>query len=200
MIKITPDKKKEIITKYNSTAHFYEKRYSNIQFVKFKILLENYTYDEKIVLDAGCGTGLVFKKMLRSDIELKNKFFFFIGLDISWEMLKIFLAKLRVPEIINTSNKFNLILADMEYLPIREGVIHSVISSTSLQNLSDIQRGIQEITRVAKDDADLKFSILKKKLNLVKIKELLNEINIKFEIFNKNDIEDILIQGKIKKI
>ncbi len=195
MIIINSDKKKEIISKYNSTSQFYDKRYSKIQYEKYEIILKNFDFKSKVILDAGCGTGLLFFSLF-----LKNEIFYYVATDISLKMLKIFHLKL-----IELSNKkfqrrLNLILSDLENLPFRNSIFHSVFAPTSLQNLPSIQKGIEEIIKVAKKNADLKLTILKKKLDLNKLKSFLkSRINI-LEIFNINTIEDVIIQGKVMKV
>ncbi|MFX1590929.1 MAG: hypothetical protein ACFFC1_22570, partial [Promethearchaeota archaeon] len=60
------DKKKEIISKYNSTATFYDKRYRKIQEEKYRIILSDFLLEKnKIVLDAGCGSGLLFEFIVK---------------------------------------------------------------------------------------------------------------------------------------
>ena len=55
------DKKKIIIEKYNSTSSFYDDRYRKIQNEKFELHFKNTNFNCKTLLDAGCGTGLLFE-------------------------------------------------------------------------------------------------------------------------------------------
>ncbi|MBA7669396.1 hypothetical protein ES703_77526 [subsurface metagenome] len=54
------NKKQEIINKYNQTSEFYDRRYVKIQQDKFSLILKDNSIYEKLILDAGCGTGLLF--------------------------------------------------------------------------------------------------------------------------------------------
>ncbi len=191
------NKKKKIIEKYNSTSDFYDKRYKAIQEEKYEIVLKNYKANEKIILDMGCGTGLFFDyitKSIKKQGEIKCNY---VGVDISWNMLLRFKSK-----VINYNfNKYalNLLLSDMEYLPFRENIFYSMFSLTSFQNLPHIQIGIIESFRVSKNNADYKFSILKKNLDLQWLLKILKPKIEEIEVIEKENLEDIIIQGKVLK-
>ena len=189
------NKKKEIITKYNSTSDYYERRYKEIQYNKYKIVLESYTVGEKIILDAGCGTGLLYDFIINSLEQIKTEFYSYIAIDISINMLKIFKSK-NFNKDKKIRNKIHLILSDLENLPIRSNIFNSVFSLTSLQNLPHIINGVKEMLRVVKDDADIKFSILNKNLDLNKLISLLKSKIFELQILNKEIVEDVIIQGK----
>lgn len=189
------NKKKEIIIKYNSTSDFYERRYKEIQYNKYKIVLKSYTVGGKIILDAGCGTGLLYDFIIKSLEQIKTAFYSYIAIDISINMLKIFKSK-NFNKDKKIGNKINLILSDLENLPIRSNIFNSVFSLTSLQNLPHIIDGVKEMLRVVKDDADIKFSILKKNLDLNKLISILKSKIFELQILNKEIVEDVIIQGK----
>jgi len=87
----------------------------------------------------------------------------------------------------------------MEYLPFRDNTFSSILSLTSFQNLPTIEKGVKEMFRVSKNNTDLKFSILKKKLELELLLEVLKS-NIKDPIIIiRNNLEDVIIQGEIIK-
>ncbi|MFX0179270.1 MAG: class I SAM-dependent methyltransferase [Candidatus Hodarchaeota archaeon] len=191
------DKKKEIISKYDSTSTFYDKRYRKIQEEKYSIILSDFLQEKnKIILDAGCGSGLLFEFIVKKFKINHLKYLNYIGIEISLNMLKIFAEKCR-----NLSNNLNinLILSDIEHLPFRDNRIDRIYSITSLQNLPNIYKGIMEILRVAGHMANLKFSILKKNLDLDSLISFLNPKLINLKIKNIESIEDIIIQGKLIK-
>ena len=189
------NKKKEIIIKYNSTSDYYERRYKEIQYNKYKFVLNSYTVGGKIILDAGCGTGLLYDFIIHSLEQIKTAFYSYIAIDISINMLKIFKSKNSNKDK-KIGNKINLILSDLENLPIRSNIFNSVFSLTSLQNLPHIIDGVKEMLRVVKEDADIKFSILKKNLDLNKLISLLKSKIFELQILNKEIVEDVIIQGK----
>jgi len=191
------NKKKSIIEKYNSSSHFYDKRYKAIQEEKYEIVLKNYKANGKIIIDMGCGTGLFFEyitKSIKKQEEIKGNY---VAVDISWNMLLRFKSK-----VINYKYKkyaLNLILSDMEYLPFRENIFDSIFSLTSFQNLPHIQIGITESFRVSKNNADYNFSILKKKLELELLLKILKPEIKEIEVIEKENLEDFIIQGKLLK-
>lgn len=188
------DKKKEIISKYNSTSIFYDKRYRKIQEEKYSIILSDFLQEKnKIILDAGCGSGLLFEFIVKKFKVTQIKY---IGIEISLNMLKKFAEKCRY---LDNNLSVNLILSDIEHLPFRDNRIDSIFSITSLQNLPNIYKGITEIIRVGEHMANLEFSILKKNLDLDSLISFLNSKLINLKIKNIESIEDIIIQGKLIK-
>lgn len=192
----TSNKKKKIIENYNLSASFYDKRYKEIQEKKYNKVLNNYQLKEKKVLDVGCGTGLLIEFILNSGIYNGNLKCNFVAIDISWNMLLEFKSKLfRLKDKTNIS----LMLSDIENLPFRDNIFNLIFSFTSFQNLPGTYEGIQELFRVALINSDLKFSILKKKLDLDALIDFLKP-NVKdLEIISEEFLEDIIIQGIISK-
>ncbi len=191
------NKKKKIIEKYNSSSYFYDKRYKAIQEEKYEIVLKNKPENGKRILDLGCGTGLFFEYLKKSIKRQGELSFNYIALDISWNMLLSFKSKL----INNNHNNkdLNLILSDIEYLPFRDSVFFSIFSLTSFQNLPHIQNGIIESVRVSKNNADYRFSILKKNLELEWLIKILEPGIKEIKVIEKENLEDIIIQGKVSK-
>jgi len=195
---MNPNKKREIIGKYDSTAHFYDDRYSKIQKEKFNLIISKFSFEDKFLLDAGCGTGLFHDFLLEHFLLNSGKRYRILGVDISWNMLKTFLLKLKKKEKI-VKNQVCLVLSDLENLPFREDVFHAIISLTSLQNLPNIYIGINESFRVTRNNGDIKFSILKKKLDL---DEVLSHIKLQvknLELMENDDFEDIILSFNLHK-
>jgi len=190
------EKKKNIIAKYNSTSSFYDDRYRNIQNSKFKLLLKNFKFDNKIILDAGCGTGLLFEFLIRSDQQIYKRKLRYIGLDISWKMLKQFLYKINK---VTSIKRVNLILGDIENLPFREEKIYRIFAVTSLQNLHDIENGLRELIRVGQQGTPLNLSILRKNLNLDNIYSCLKSEIADLNLIRLEKVEDVIIQGNLLK-
>ena len=190
------EKKKNIIAKYNSTSTFYDDRYRNIQNSKFKLLLKNFKFDNKIILDAGCGTGLLFEFLIRSDQQIYKRKLRYIGLDISWKMLKQFLYKINK---VTSVKHVDLILGDIENLPFREEKIYRIFAVTSLQNLHDIENGLRELIRVGQQGTPLNLSILRKNLNLDNIYSCLKSEIADLNLIRLEKVEDVIIQGNLLK-
>jgi len=191
------NKKKKIIEKYNSSSQFYDKRYRVIQEEKYEIVLNNYRADGRIILDLGCGTGLFFEYIKKSLLHKEAIKLNYVGVDISWKMLLEFKSKIIN---FNYSNYTpNLILSDIDCLPFRENIFFSIFALTSFQNLPHTKDGINESFRVSKNNADFKFSILKKKLELESLLKILKTKIKDLYIINNENLEDIVIQGIILK-
>ena len=189
------NKKKEIIKKYNSSSSFYDSRYRQIQETKYHIILKNFDLTRKVILDLGCGTGLFIEYLSRRKLEQKKNLDYYVGLDISWNMLLEFRSKFEKLKGKNIS----LLLSDIENLPFRDNQFFSVLSLTSFQNLPDVKKGIKELLRVSRNRADFKFSILKKKINLKILVDFLKSFVVIDQVLNKENLEDVIIQGKIFK-
>ena len=191
-------KKQEIIKNYDLTSDFYDKRYVKIQHEKYNLVFQNFELTNKIILDAGCGTGLLFDYFLNF---FERKFivnYHYVAIDISNNMLKEFKSKLD-QKVESIRTKVNLILSDLENLPIRENIFDSIYSFTSFQNLPDIFKGLSESFRVIKDGADVYFSILKKKLNMEQVNLRLQTSLKNMKIINQKFLEDIIFMGKALK-
>ena len=189
------NKKKEIIKKYNSSSSFYDSRYRQIQETKYHIILKNFDLTRKVILDLGCGTGLFIEYLSRRKLEQKKNLDYYVGLDISWNMLLEFRSKFEKLKGKNIS----LLLSDIENLPFRDNQFFSVLSLTSFQNLPDVKKGIKELLRVSRNRADFKFSILKKKTDLKILVDFLKSFVVIDQVLNKENLEDVIIQGKVFK-
>ncbi|UCD00482.1 MAG: class I SAM-dependent methyltransferase [Promethearchaeota archaeon] len=190
----TSNKKKRIIDDYNSSAHFYDRRYRQIQLEKYDLILNNYHLNGKIISDIGCGTGLLFEYISNLKRDEKRVKYKFVAIDISWNMLLEFKSKV---ENYKTKNNLELILGDIENLPFRGNTFHSIFSLTSFQNLPYLKKGLRESFKVCKNNADFRFSILKKSIDLKNLKDML-KLKIKNPcIINEKELEDFVIVGKV---
>jgi len=190
------DKKKNIIDKYNSTSTFYDNRYSKIQKEKYKILFRNCNLNYKTILDAGCGTGLLIEYIYNLNINKTKKKVKYIGIDISWKMLINFSNNTKK---IKDIEDINLILGDIENLPLRQNTFNVIFSITSLQNLPVIKKGLSEFIRVGQKDSLLKLSILRKKLKIDDLIAYLKTHTIDLKTEFLENIEDVIIQGSLIK-
>jgi ubiquinone/menaquinone biosynthesis C-methylase UbiE len=154
--------KREVKQRYDSTAHIYDRRYSEEQTAKIKAALEHVNLQKRgLVLDAGCGTGLLFN-------HFANRTEALVGLDISRKILMQ--AKSREKNLSDA----HLILGDADNMPLKEEAFDCVFAVTLIQNTPNPIETLNEIKRVAKKDAVIVTTGLKKKFTLQEFEMLLH--------------------------
>ena len=191
------DKKRKIISDYNGSFQYYDKRYKEIQLNKYTRFSEKVRI-QKNILDAGCGTGLLLEYLfnnLRSFTDLLPRFRY-IGVDISLNMLKRFLRKLNGLEF---PNFVNLVLADIENLPFRENSFDVIFTITVFQNLTDIKLGLDNLIRVGKKKFEIAISILKKATDVDKFDSLVKKELKSCDFDYNHSLEDNIIWGTLVK-
>jgi malonyl-CoA O-methyltransferase len=161
------DKKRKIMRQYDATAHLYDARYAEEQTLKYEAALESMR-DRRfgLVLDAGCGTGLLFD-------SVADKAEMTLGLDISKETL--FKAKKRAENLPNV----HLVCADADNMPLKEKTFTEVFAVTLIQNTPAPAETLNEIERVSKYGAIIVVTGLKKVLSRRGFESLLRESGLK---------------------
>lgn len=160
---------------YNAIAHGYEELHGEEQLKKLNLIVKHLKPEKSdLLLDVGCGTGLTtrFWGCKRT------------GIDPAEKLLK----KAREKDREGT-----YIRAPAEKIPFPKKSFDIVISITALQNFNDIEKGLDEIKRVAKQHIVL--SVLKRAKSIDAIKALILK---KFKITRVIDEEkDLIFIGKI---
>ena len=153
-------------------ASLYDLRYTEEQKAKYELILAELD-QPNLLLDNGCGTGLLFPLL---DCYV-------IGLDISSGLLRK--AKERL------SDRHYLIQGDSEHLPFRDKVFESVVSVTVIQNLSTSNKFLGESARVSKQDSTVIISSLKRVYSREEITRLItnDELSIK-KVFTSENVND----------
>jgi malonyl-CoA O-methyltransferase len=160
------ESKREVKQRYDSTAHIYDRRYAEEQTAKIKAALESANVQKpSVILDAGCGTGLLFNHFAKRAEVL-------VGLDISRRILMQ--AKKRERQLSNA----HLICADADNMPLKDDVFDYVFAVTLIQNTPEPFKTLNEIKRVAKTDAVVVITGLKKKFTLEGFEELLRDAGL----------------------
>lgn len=157
--------KKTIRDRYDDLGgRVYDMRYTEEQRLKYESMLaEVKVRPDDIVLDNGCGTGLLFEYVTA----------YMVGLDVSVKLL----GKARD----RTKDVVQLVNGDSENLPFRPRVFHSVMSFTVLQNALSPERMLREMDSVRRGDGVLVVSILKKALSKQEFMELFIKSNLKIK-------------------
>jgi len=159
------------MNRYDATAHIYDMRYSGEQITKITAALKNVKVDENsVVLDAGCGTGLLFDYVACRVYEV-------VGIDVSKKTL--IEAKKRTERLMNVF----LVQADVDNLPFRETFTH-VFAITVLQNTPNPTCTLKDLRRVAKDGAVVVVTGLKKIFPRRSFAKLLSDADLKARLLD----------------
>ena len=164
-------KKRDIMRRYDATAQIYDARYEEEQTAKYAAALENLQKRElKLVLDVGCGTGLLFSHITQMSRRI-------IGVDISRKTL--LKAKERTKNLTNVE----VILADADFIPLRENIVDRLFAITVLQNSPNPAQTLNESKRISKTEADIVITGLKKVFSLEDFRDLLQKAGLRVECF-----------------
>lgn len=155
--------KLDVMHRYDLTAHIYDMRYAEEQIEKIEAATKRIKMkNQDLVLDVGCGTGLLFNYIL-------NRVETIVGLDVSRKTL------LQAKENTRKMENSHLISADADNIPIKNDIFSHVFAITLLQNMPNSKATLREIKRVAKEKAFIIITGLKKKYSLKIFKNLLKE-------------------------
>jgi ubiquinone/menaquinone biosynthesis C-methylase UbiE len=166
-------KKRSLMHRYDLTAPMYDMRYFEEQTAKIEAALDGLKMERcSVVLDVGCGTGLLFGHVAdRTETT--------VGLDISRESL------LQAKKRITHFQGVHLIVADADNIPLRGHAFSHVFAFTLIQNMPDPAKTLKEIRRVAKEDATTVVTGMKKAFTREEFEELMQ--NAGFNIVTLKD-------------
>ena len=136
----------------------YDERYMLEQTVKYDVILRHVApLMDDLVLDDGCGTGLLLERLQSHGV----------GVDLSHNLLSTAHAKLE--EGLRT----NLVQADADHLPFRYHVFDKVFAVTLIQNMPEPEHALREIRRVARVGSEVVVTALKKSFTIRGFRQLL---------------------------
>ena len=136
----------------------YDVRYRLEQAVKYDVILRKAAPTlDKVVLDEGCGTGLLLKRLESACI----------GVDLSHNLLLTARSRLR------ERRRIHLIQADVDRLPFRDRLFDKVFAVTVIQNTPHPEHALKEMRRVARAGSEVVVTALKKSFTLQGFKQLL---------------------------
>jgi ubiquinone/menaquinone biosynthesis C-methylase UbiE len=142
-------------------------RYAEEQTSKIKAALSTVKIGRGgMILDVGCGTGILFNHVAEKAKET-------VGLDIS--KITLLEAKKREERFQNV----HLVLADADNMPLKGEMFNHVFGMTLLQNMPNPRAALDEIVRVATRDAVIIITGLKKAFTLSKFERLLQNADLK---------------------
>jgi len=171
------DKKREIMHRYDVTAHIYDMRYAEEQKVKFQAAFKNLKAERLgLVLDVGCGTGLLFD-------YVADKAETVVGVDLSKKTA--LQAKEHAKRFLNT----HLILADADKLPFPDNFFNYIFAFTLLQNMPNPHVTLKEIVRVARLKAVVVVTGLKNVFSRESFEELLRNAGLKIAALESENLK-----------
>ena len=154
-------RKREVRSSYDTlTGRIYDLRYEEEQGEKYDLLLEKIDLHQgQLVLDDGCGTGLLMRRVEG----------WVVGLDLSAALLSSAASSLE-----GEANSF-LVQADSDFKPFRAGAFHTLFSVTLIQNMPDPLETLREMRRVGRPGSRVVVTALKKAFSLDDFTRILSE-------------------------
>ena len=168
-------KKRRTIRHYDQLSKVYDAQYSEEQEAKIKAALNGLELRNKnVVLDAGCGTGLLFH-------HIAKKVKLVAGVDLSSHVLRE--AKKRTRQLPNTA----LLRADADQTPFQNQTFDTVFAFTLLQNTPNALLTLEEIKRVGKNQAVIVTTGLKKQFTQESFTNLLQQAKLNIKALKTNE-------------
>jgi ubiquinone/menaquinone biosynthesis C-methylase UbiE len=181
-------KKRQVMRDYDATASSYDAQYMEEQEAKINTALQHLNLEKDcVVLDLGCGTGLLFEHVTK-DTKL------LVGLDFSKELLKQ--AKNRLKNVFNIA----LVRADADNVPFRDQIFNYVFAVTLLQNIPAPQKTVEEIRRVTKPHAKNVLTFLKEKFTQKDFVKLLRQTSFSCLTLMEIQSKDYIVVCQKKSI
>ncbi|MDH5634741.1 MAG: methyltransferase domain-containing protein [Candidatus Bathyarchaeota archaeon] len=169
------NRKRRVMRRYDQSAKVYDSQYFDEQEAKIRIAISNLTIlRNSMVLDAGCGTGLLFEHVVR-------KARLIIGADISRGILRE--AKRKTKALGNLA----LVLADADNMPFYDQIFDVVFAITLLQNMPNPLATINEVKRISKSNGTIVATGLKKAFTKEEFVEVLKQAYLKVEILKPDE-------------
>jgi len=162
-------KKRSAMRHYDQSAKVYDLQYGEEQTAKIQAALAHLILSKSDeVLDAGCGTGILFG-------YLADQVRSIVGADISRRLLKEAKRKAKI------HSNIGLVLADADSLPFRDQMFDKAFVITLLQNTPNPSRTLKEIGRVSRTKATITVTGLRKSFTKQEFSRLLKQTNLNVE-------------------
>lgn len=143
------EEKQDIINFYDNQVQVYDDvgdfAYWDVLYKKYDALIDRYFTRSGLVLDVGCGTGLISKK-------LTIKRYSVFGIDLTYNFL--LLAKTKYNSLKNIFVK-----SIAEQIPLRNNIANGVICIQTLDHINNFDVVIGEISRICKKDGIFIFDM-----------------------------------------
>jgi len=185
------DKKRDVLHHYDRLARTYDSLYGQEQNAKIALILKILkTGCKDLVLDAGCGTGLLIEHVA---MEVNH----FVGIDLSKKSLKMALAR---SHRLRIKRNVSLIQADADSLPFRDDIFDKIFALTLLQNAPEPCKTLQEMIRVAKSNSQIVVTGLKKHFSEGDFSKLIGSIGWEYTFAEAQRVHDLVAIVKVNKV
>lgn len=181
--------KRRVMRRYNQSAQAFDTQYREEQEAKIKVIMQTLSLkQDSVVLDAGCGTGLLFQHLAERTESIT-------GIDISRGLLHN--ARKRAQLCCSTV----LIQADADNLPFLNETFDAVFAITLLQNMPDPKATLAEFNRVSKLSALIVATGLRKQFSQEDFVKLLEQANLRVELLklDEKNREYVCICSKMQR-
>jgi ubiquinone/menaquinone biosynthesis C-methylase UbiE len=166
--------KRRIMERYDASSETYEGLYGEEQQRKYNKALEKVDVTNMILLDVGCGSGLLFSQVSFQTLMI-------VGVDLSRNLL------LKAKEQARDLGDVFVVQADADHLPFKRGFFDGVFAFTMLQNMPDPTETLAELKRVAKKEGHVVVTGLKKVIPFNRFLDLLDASKLKMIYFVDDD-------------
>jgi ubiquinone/menaquinone biosynthesis C-methylase UbiE len=174
-------RKREIISKYNTTARIYDKQYQEEQLLKISFTLKRVMPRVgDTVIDAGCGTGMLFEQL--------HDYSLLVGIDTSVNMLKKAKKRMRKRDDIE------LVLGDVETLPFRDNSSDIIFCISVLQLMNDPRYGLEEIHRVLRKRGLFAVTLIRKARFAQELDKFVTGSVV--ELYDSESMKDVFLIGQ----
>jgi len=183
-------KKREVLQHYDRLARIYDSLYGEEQNAKIESILKTMRIGCKdLVLDVGCGTGLLTK-------YIASRVNHFVGIDLAGKVLKAAEERSRRLRI---KQNVSLMRADVDNLPFKDGVFDKIFALTLLQNVPEPCETLQEMVRVVKNKSQIAVTGLKKHFTEENFTMMLNRIRGKYILVRYPETHDFIAIVEVNK-
>lgn len=143
-------------------------------------------HDSNLILDLGCGTGFSSETLIENGFRV-------IGIEVLADMIKKAKHKQKLLEI----NDLELIMADINYLPLKTDSIDHIISVSAYNFITYGTHSLREKRKVVNNTAKYLNKLLKEKGRIVieLYPESDDELDLFTSSFTKNGFEGYMIKN-----
>lgn len=144
----------DLVHKYDITSRSYDNLYRDEQYAKYSFIFDELAFGvPRVVVDVGCGTGLLIEFLREREIDNYDKY---ICVEPSYGMLKRLLEKKLL------DHRVILVRSYGELLPIPSGVADAVYAFTVWDNVVYKEQFVKEVLRITSPNGYVVISCIAK--------------------------------------